>query len=138
MLRIKECAPPLAGIYHAAAILDDDDPEHGYGPLSKSVSAKSTRSMEPQRNNESYWRAIRLFLDALIAFLRVGLLRADELCDCQLFFKLLALYRRQLGLPALSINLGLLGQYAGMSKVERTWGLDRHPRGLWHHGDVFK
>src|SRR5205814_2338617 len=31
----------------------------------------------------------------------------------------LAQYRRQRGLPASSINLGLLGQYAGMTKSEK-------------------
>src|SRR5262245_18911425 len=48
----------------------------------------------------------------------LGLVGQMNYATANFFQDALAHYRRQQGLPATSINFGVLGQYAGMSKVE--------------------
>src|SRR5439155_23944033 len=48
----------------------------------------------------------------------LGLFGQVNYAAANFFQDALAQYRRQQGLPATSVNLGILGQYAGMSKAE--------------------
>ncbi|MFL5245248.1 MAG: SDR family NAD(P)-dependent oxidoreductase [Gemmataceae bacterium] len=119
MERIATEMPPLAGMIHGAAVLDD-------ASLSAMNMARFERVFNPKAqgawNLHEASRAAGANLDFFVMLSSIssvlGLVGQVNYAAANFFQDALAQYRRQQGLPATSINLGVLGQYAGMSRSE--------------------
>lgn len=121
MERIRSNLPPLAGVIHGAALLDD-------ALISTMDMARFQRAFDPKA--QGAWNLHEATLNAgagarLDFFLMLssissvlGLYGQVNYAAANFFQDSLAQYRRQLGLPGTSINLGVLGSYAGMSSKE--------------------
>lgn len=118
MERIKTDLPPLAGVIHGAAVLDD-------ASISTMDMARFARVFGPKA--QGAWNLHEattvagadldffLMLSSISSVL--GLVGQLNYAAANFFQDSLAHYRRQRGLPATSVNLGVLGQYAGMSRA---------------------
>lgn len=110
--------PPLRSVFHAAAILDDD--------LIKSQTLERYRNVATSKL-EAAWslhRATRhLELDHFVCFSSVTSVLGNQgsanYVAANAFVDALAHYRRARGLPALTINWGLIAN-VGMAKNEPT------------------
>jgi acyl transferase domain-containing protein/surfactin synthase thioesterase subunit/NAD(P)-dependent dehydrogenase (short-subunit alcohol dehydrogenase family) len=117
--RIKSEMPPLGGVVHGAAVLDDASLptmdmarfERVFGPKAQGAWNLHQATLAAGANLDFF-----LLLSSISSVL--GLFGQVNYAAANFFQDALAHYRRQLGLPATSINLGVLGQYAGMSKSE--------------------
>lgn len=119
MERIANELPPLAGVIHGAAVLDD-------ASIPTMDMARFERVFRPKA--QGAWNlheatvAAEADLDFFVMLSSIssvlGLFGQVNYAASNFFQDSLAHYRRQQGLPAISANLGVLGQYAGMSKAD--------------------
>ncbi len=116
--RIRTEMPPLKGILHAAGVLDD-------GMLGEQTWERFKKVMAPKvRGAWNLHRATRnVLLDFFVMYSSVasllGNLGQSNYAAANAFMDSLAHYRRQQGLPALSVNWGPwaeAGMAAGVSK----------------------
>ncbi len=115
--RIKIELPPLAGVIHGAAVLDD-------ASLAMMTPKRFEQVFRPARkgawNLHEATQAAGAKLDFFLMLSSIssvfGLYGQVNYAAANYFQDSLAEYRRQRGLPAISVNLGVLGQYAGMSQ----------------------
>ncbi len=118
--RIQNELPPLAGVIHGAAVLDDASVpnmdmvrfERVFGPKAQGAWNLHEATLAAGANLEFF-----LMLSSISSVF--GIHGQLNYAAANFFQDALAQNRRQQGLPATSINLGLLGQYAGMSKSEK-------------------
>ncbi len=111
--------PPLGGVVHGAAVLDD-------ASIPTMDMSRFTRVFNPKAqgawNLHDATLAIGANLDFFLTLSSIssvlGLVGQVNYAAANYFQDALAQHRRQLGLAATSVNLGVLGQYAGMSKAE--------------------
>ena len=118
LARIKAELPPLAGVIHGAAVMDD-------ASIPTMTMERFRRVFRPKA--QGAWNlheatvAAGADLDFFLLFSSVssvmGLLGQVNYAAANYFQDALAQYRRQQGLPATSVNLGILGQYAGLSRA---------------------
>jgi NADPH:quinone reductase-like Zn-dependent oxidoreductase/surfactin synthase thioesterase subunit/acyl carrier protein len=111
--------PPLAGVIHGAAVLDD-------ASLATMDMPRFNRVFSPKA--QGAWNlheatcAAGAELDFFVMLSSIssvlGLYGQVNYATANFFQDALAQHRRQHGLPATSVNLGVLGQYAGMSKQD--------------------
>lgn len=119
MERIASELPPLAGVIHGAAVLDD-------ASIPTMDMARFERVFQPKAqgawNLHEATLAAGADLDFFVMLSSIssvlGLFGQVNYAASNFFQDSLACYRRQQGLPATSVNLGVLGQYAGMSKAD--------------------
>ncbi|MEJ7594159.1 MAG: SDR family NAD(P)-dependent oxidoreductase [Planctomycetaceae bacterium] len=115
--RIRNSLPPLSGVIHGAAVMDD-----------ASIPAMNMERFERVFNPKAQgaWNlheatlAAGVNLDFFMLFSSIssvlGFVGQVNYAAANFFQDALAQYRRQQGLPATSVNLGVLGQYAGLSR----------------------
>ncbi|MCB9875151.1 MAG: SDR family NAD(P)-dependent oxidoreductase [Planctomycetaceae bacterium] len=117
--QIENESPPLAGVIHGAAVLDDASIpnmdiarfERVFSPKAQGAWNLHEATLASQSNLDFF-----VLLSSISSVL--GLFGQLNYAAANFFQDALANYRRQSGLPATSVNLGVLGQYAGMSKPE--------------------
>jgi acyl transferase domain-containing protein/surfactin synthase thioesterase subunit/NAD(P)-dependent dehydrogenase (short-subunit alcohol dehydrogenase family) len=117
--RIKTELPPLAGVVHGAAVLDDallasmtmKRFDHVFGPKAQGAWNLHEATLAAGADLEFF-----LMLSSISSVL--GLYGQVNYAAANYFQDALAEYRRQRGLPATSVNLGVLGRYAGMSRSD--------------------
>ncbi len=118
MERIKSEFPPLAGVIHAAAVMDDASLpnmdmvrfESVFRPKAQGAWNLHEATLAAGANLDFF-----LLLSSISSVL--GFYGQINYAASNFFLDALAQYRRQRGLPASSINLGVLGQYAGLSRT---------------------
>ncbi len=120
--KIRESMPPLAGVFHAAMVLDDDlidrlDPTRFRTPLDP--KAKGAWNLHLATRG--------LALDHFVLYSSlvgvIGNLGQGAYAAANAWLDALAEYRRSLGLPALTVNWGSL---AGAGFVARNQGVSDH------------
>ena len=118
MERLGKEMPPLAGVIHGAAVLDDaslatmDMPrfERVFGPKAQGAWNLHEATTAAGADLDFF-----LLLSSISSVL--GLYGQVNYAAANYFQDALSQYRHQRGLPATSVNLGVLGAYAGMSRV---------------------
>ncbi len=117
--RIKTTKPPLAGVIHSLpAVLDDASLammtpkrfENVFGPKAQGAWNLHEATLAAGANLDFF-----LMLSSISSVL--GLYGQVNYAAANYFQDALAQYRQQRGLTATSVNLGVLGQYAGMSRA---------------------
>ncbi|MDA1052331.1 MAG: SDR family NAD(P)-dependent oxidoreductase [Planctomycetota bacterium] len=116
---IKRDMPPLAGVVHGAAVLDDasiptmdmERFERVFNPKAQGAWNLHEATVDAEADLDFF-----LMLSSISAVF--GIIGQVNYVAANFFQDALAQYRRQQGLCATSVNLGLLGQFAGMSKSE--------------------
>ncbi|MBF6181917.1 type I polyketide synthase [Nocardia otitidiscaviarum] len=101
--------PPLRGIYHAAMVIAD-------GPLATMTEADFLRAVRPKVDGawHLHHHTRSLDLDAFVMFSsmswNVGTPGQANYAAANGFLEALALHRRELGLPALTVNWGAIAE----------------------------
>ncbi len=117
--RINSGPHPLAGVIHGAAVLDDatiptmdmDRFERVFKPKAQGAWNLHVATLDAGVELDFF-----LMLSSISSVL--GIVGQLNYAAANYFQDALAHFRHQQGLPATSVNLGVLGQYAGMSKAE--------------------
>jgi acyl transferase domain-containing protein/NADPH:quinone reductase-like Zn-dependent oxidoreductase/surfactin synthase thioesterase subunit/NADP-dependent 3-hydroxy acid dehydrogenase YdfG len=118
MERIKAEMPPLAGVIHGAAVMDD-------ASLPSMNMTRFERAFNPKAQGAWNLHAATLAAGANLDFFVMlssisavfGFNGQVNYAAANFFEDSLACYRRQCGLPATSVNLGVMGQFAGLSRA---------------------
>ena len=119
MERIQGEMPPLAGVVHGAAVLDDASiPTLDMARFDRVFNPKAQGAWNLHEATLTAGASLDFFLMLSSISSVLGLVGQANYAAANFFQDALAQYRRQRGLTATSINLGVLGQYAGMSKTE--------------------
>ena len=119
MEQIKSEMPPLAGVVHGAAVLDDASiPTLDMARFERVFNPKAQGAWNLHEATLTAGASLDFFLMLSSISSVLGLVGQANYAAANFFQDALAHYRRQRGLHATSINLGVLGQYAGMSKAE--------------------
>jgi acyl transferase domain-containing protein/acyl carrier protein len=127
--QIAGSMPPLRGVFHAAAVLDD-------GPISQLTPERLQRVMKPKAAGawNLHRHTLDLPLDYFVLFSSVASLVGNPgqaaYVAANTFLDALAHHRRSWSLPATSINWGALGE-VGM--VARDRGVEEHLRRVGLH-----
>ncbi|MEO8164985.1 MAG: SDR family NAD(P)-dependent oxidoreductase, partial [Betaproteobacteria bacterium] len=117
--QINDDMPPLAGVVHAAAVLDDASiPTMDMARFERVFNPKAQGAWNLHEATLAAGAELDFFLTLSSISSVLGLIGQVNYAAANYFQDALAHYRRQLGLPATSVNLGVLGEYAGMSKAE--------------------
>jgi len=117
--RIANEWPPLAGVIHGAAMLDDASiPTMDMARFERVFSPKAQGAWNLHEATLAAGAHLDFFLMLSSISSVLGLVGQLNYAAANFFQDALAEHRRQQGLPATSVNLGVLGQYAGMSKAE--------------------
>jgi NADPH:quinone reductase-like Zn-dependent oxidoreductase/NADP-dependent 3-hydroxy acid dehydrogenase YdfG len=116
--RIQRELPPLAGVIHGAAVMDDASIpamtmarfERVFGPKAQGAWNLHEATVES---------GVKLDFFVLLSSISsvLGFVGQVNYAASNFFQDALAQYRRQQGLPATAVNLGVLGQYAGLSRT---------------------
>jgi acyl transferase domain-containing protein/NADPH:quinone reductase-like Zn-dependent oxidoreductase/surfactin synthase thioesterase subunit len=109
--------PALGGIVHSAAVLDD-------ARLADMTDARFARVFAPKAVGAWNLHRASLECEAPLEFFvmfssissMLGLFAQSSYAASNQFLDALAAHRQARGLPGLSLNLGVLGDYAGMSR----------------------
>ena len=119
MERIQRELPPLAGVVHGAAVLDDASiPTMDMARFGRVFNPKAQGAWNLHEATLAAGVDLDFFLMLSSISSVLGLFGQVNYAAANYFQDSLAQYRRQCGLSATSVNLGVLGQYAGMSKPE--------------------
>lgn len=116
--RLRSEMPPLTGVVHGAAVMDDATLPamnmkrfaYVFGP--KAQGAWNLHEATRDAGCELDFFVMLSSISAVLGFHgQVNYVAANYFQDA------LAQYRRQQGLPGTAVNLGVLGQYAGLSRA---------------------
>ena len=119
MEHIRRELPPLAGVVHGAAVLDDASvPTMDMVRFARVFNPKAQGAWNLHEATTVAGANLDFFLMLSSISSVFGIHGQLNYAAANFFQDALAQYRHQLGLHATSINLGLLGQYAGMSNSE--------------------
>lgn len=119
MEQIQRELPPLAGVIHGAAVLDDASiPSMDMTRFERVFKPKAQGAWNLHEATLAAGADLDFFLMLSSISAVFGVIGQVNYAASNFFQDSLAQYRRQQGLSATSVNLGLLGQYAGMSKSE--------------------
>jgi phthiocerol/phenolphthiocerol synthesis type-I polyketide synthase C len=117
MDRIGREMPPLAGLIHSAAVMDDASiPAMTMERFNKVFSPKAQGAWNLHQASVAAGADLDFFLMFSSVSSVMGLLGQINYAPANYFLDALAVFRRQRGLSATSVNLGILGQYAGLSR----------------------
>lgn len=112
---IDQTMPPLKGIIHSAAVLDD-------ATIANTDHRRFRRVFDPKvlgawnLHLATFGQSLDFFLSLSSISAVFGLPGQANYSSANNFLDKLAHYRQSIGLTAQSVNLGVLGMYAGMSK----------------------
>jgi acyl transferase domain-containing protein/surfactin synthase thioesterase subunit/NAD(P)-dependent dehydrogenase (short-subunit alcohol dehydrogenase family) len=114
---ISQTMPPLKGIIHSAAVLDDGtltnmDPQRFMRVFNPKVLGAWNLHQQTQNQPLDFF----LMLSSVSAVF--GIPGQSNYSAANNFLDKLAYYRQSVGLAASSVNLGVLGKYAGMTKED--------------------
>ena len=119
MERIQNELPALAGVVHGAAVLDDASiPTMDMARFERVFNPKAQGAWNLHEATRAAGADLDFFLMLSSISSVLGLFGQVNYAASNFFQDSLAHYRRQQGLPGTSVNLGVLGQYAGMSKAD--------------------
>ena len=119
MDRIQRELPALAGVIHGAAVLDDASiPTMDMARFERVFNPKAQGAWNLHESTLAAGADLDFFLMLSSISSVLGLFGQLNYAAANYFQDALAHFRRQQSLPATSVNLGVLGQYAGMSKPE--------------------
>jgi NADPH:quinone reductase-like Zn-dependent oxidoreductase/surfactin synthase thioesterase subunit len=111
--------PPLAGIIHGAAVLDDASiPNMDMARFERVFAPKAQGAWNLHEATLAIGADLDFFVMLSSLSSVLGLYGQVNYAAANFFQDALAQYRRKLALPATSVNLGVLGQYAGMSRAD--------------------
>jgi acyl transferase domain-containing protein/NADPH:quinone reductase-like Zn-dependent oxidoreductase/surfactin synthase thioesterase subunit len=118
MDRITSKMPPLAGVIHGAAVMDDATIpnmdivrfERVFGPKAQGAWNLHEATLAAGANLDFF-----VMLSSISSVL--GFYGQVNYVAANFFQDALAHYRRQRGLPGTAVNLGVMGQYAGLSRT---------------------
>src|SRR5262249_12534150 len=118
MERIRGEMPPLAGVIHGAAVMDD-------ASLPNVDMDRFARVFVPKGRGAWTLHGAPLPAGAELAFFVMlssissvlGFYGQVNSAAANFFQAALGVYRRQRGLPGAAVNLGVMGQYAGLSRA---------------------
>ena len=117
--RCKKELPPLAGVIHGAAVLDDASiPNMDMARFARAFGPKAQGAWNLHEATDAAGVNLDFFVMLSSISSVFGIHGQVNYAAANFFQDALAQHRRQLGLCATSLNLGLLGEYAGMSKSE--------------------
>jgi NADPH:quinone reductase-like Zn-dependent oxidoreductase/surfactin synthase thioesterase subunit len=117
--RIGNELPALAGVIHGAALLDDASiPTMDMQRFQRVFNPKAQGAWNLHEATLAAEADLDFFVMISSISSVMGLVGQVNYVAANFFQDSLAEYRRQQGLPATSVNLGVLGQYAGMSNSE--------------------
>ena len=120
MERIQRDLPPLAGVIHGAAVLDDASiPTMDMERFQRVFNPKAQGAWNLHEATLAAGADLDFFVMLSSISSVFGLVGQVNYVAANFFQDSLAEYRRQQGLPATSVNLGVLGQYAGMSSSDQ-------------------
>ncbi len=112
---IHTSLPPLRGIVHSAAVIDDQPiPEMTAEVFSKAYRAKALGAWNLHQVTQHQELDFFLMLSSISAVF--GFPGQANYSSANTFLDKLALHRQSLGLKGSAINLGVLDDYAGMSQ----------------------
>ncbi|MFJ9363729.1 SDR family NAD(P)-dependent oxidoreductase [Nocardia sp. NPDC101769] len=109
--------PPLRGVYHAAMVIAD-------GPLATMSEEQFLRAVRPKVDGAWHLHNLTrdLALDAFVMFSsmswNVGTPGQSNYAAANGFLDALAVHRRQLGLPALTVNWGAIGEVGFVARTK--------------------
>ncbi|MRH88377.1 SDR family NAD(P)-dependent oxidoreductase [Nocardia sp. SYP-A9097] len=109
--------PPLRGIYHAAMVIAD-------GPLATMSEEQFLRTVRPKVDGAWHLHNLtrELELDAFVMFSsmswNVGTPGQSNYAAANGFLDALAVHRHQLGLPALTVNWGAIGEVGFVARTK--------------------
>ncbi len=113
---IQSRTPTLAGVIHGAAVLDDASiPTMEMERFARVFKPKAQGAWNLHEATVTTGAELDFFLMLSSISSVLGLYGQANYASANYFQDALSQYRRQLGLPATSVNLGVLGSYAGMS-----------------------
>ncbi len=118
MQQIKSEMPPLAGVIHGAAVMDD-------ATIPNMDMTRFERVFEPKAQGAWNLHEATLAAGASLDFFVMlssissvlGFYGQVNYVAANFFQDALAQYRRQRGLSGTAVNLGVMGQYAGLSRT---------------------
>ncbi|HQX50148.1 MAG TPA: SDR family NAD(P)-dependent oxidoreductase, partial [Planctomycetaceae bacterium] len=114
--KIHRESPPLAGVVHGAAVLDDASiPTMDMERFLRVFNPKAEGAWNLHQATAAVGAELDFFLMLSSISSVLGLFGQVNYAAANYFQDSLAHYRRQRGLPGTSVNLGVLGDYAGMS-----------------------
>jgi surfactin synthase thioesterase subunit/NAD(P)-dependent dehydrogenase (short-subunit alcohol dehydrogenase family)/acyl carrier protein len=118
MERIKSELPPLAGVIHGAAVMDDASiPNMDMACFARVFEPKAQGAWNLHETTVAAGANLDFFLMLSSISSVLGFYGQVNYVAANFFQDALAHYRRQQGLAATSINLGVMGQYAGLSRA---------------------
>jgi acyl transferase domain-containing protein/NADPH:quinone reductase-like Zn-dependent oxidoreductase/surfactin synthase thioesterase subunit/NAD(P)-dependent dehydrogenase (short-subunit alcohol dehydrogenase family) len=116
--RIKAEMPPLAGVIHGAAVMDDASlPAMNMARFEHVFRPKAQGAWNLHEATVAAGASLDFFLMLSSISSSLGFYGQVNYAAANFFEDALAHYRRQRGLPASAINLGVMGQYAGLSRA---------------------
>jgi len=119
--RIGNELPAIAGVIHGAAVLDDASiPNMDMERFKRVFNPKAQGAWNLHEATSAVGADLDFFLMLSSISSVLGLVGQVNYASANFFQDALAHLRRQQGLRATSINLGVLGQYAGMSSAEKN------------------
>src|SRR5262249_52210058 len=118
MERLRGEMPPLAGVIHGAAVIDDASlPNMDLGRFARVFGPKAQGAW----NLHEATLAAGADLDFSVMLPSIssvlGFYGQVNSAAANFSQDVLAVYRRQRGLPGTAVNLGVMGQYAGLSRA---------------------
>ncbi len=137
--RIAGEIPPLAGVIHGAAVLDDATiPTMDLARFERAFGPKAQGAWNLHATTVAAGAELDFFVMLSSISSVLGLYGQINYAAANHFQDALAQHRRQHGLPATAVNLGVLGGYAGMSQgADDVIGLlDSHGMSAMSLGDV--
>ena len=110
--------PPLAGVVHSAAVMDDGSiPNMDMVRFGRVFGPKAQGAWNLHQATLAIAADLDFFLMLSSLSSVLGFYGQVNYTAANFFLDSLANFRRQRGLPATSVNLGVLGQYAGLSRL---------------------
>ncbi|HRA88946.1 MAG TPA: SDR family NAD(P)-dependent oxidoreductase, partial [Planctomycetaceae bacterium] len=118
MEQIRGELPPLAGVIHGAAVMDDATiPNIDMARFERVFRPKAQGAWSLHEATVDAGFCLDFFVMLSSVSSALGLYGQVNYAAANYFLDALAQYRQLKGLPGTSINLGILGQYAGLSKT---------------------
>ena len=118
--RIKSELPPLAGVIHSAAVMDDASiPSMDMTRFERVFNPKAQGAWNLHEATLATGANLDFFVMLSSISSALGFYGQVNYAAANYFLDALAHFRRQCGLTATTVNLGVLGQYAGLSRAAK-------------------